>query len=216
MSTNPPPAGVTQVIRDFRAGNHAAFARLVELYRPRLEAWLERHRGRRRADLNSKEDLAQSVFRNLYQHMAGGPTWIRDMASTDEFEAVLFHLATLRLLHAVQYEERQCRRGTVRDQDVAALDGAALTASLPARVPDPADEAAANLTADEMRARVAVVNPQWVRVFELRLAGRTVDQIAADLGLPPRTVDRALQGIKNVLWAWVEQEWHELGGGDAT
>jgi RNA polymerase sigma factor (sigma-70 family) len=203
MSTDQQPTDVAQAIRDFRAGKTEAFNTLVKRYEDRLKRSLERRLGRHRTGLNTNEDLAQSVFRNLYAQMSSNLTWIRDMESAADFEGVLFHLATLRLLRAIQAEERECRRGTVHGQ----------TEALPDRATGPTDEAEANLLVEEWRVRLAQVDPDLVPIFELRVQGYQIEEIVARVGLSRRTVQRGIQTIQTVLGAWREQTLDEMEAG---
>jgi DNA-directed RNA polymerase specialized sigma24 family protein len=192
---------VTHWITQLKAGDplaaqrlwEAYFLRLVKLARKKLEGT-----PRRAAD---EEDVALSAFDSLCRGTEAGR--FPQLKGRDHLWQLLAAITAHKALDLARREGRLKRGGRPRNE--RALPGAedlqADEASLEqvfSREPTP--ELAVQM-AEEFQRLLDLLGDDTLRAVALaRMEGRTVDEIAAQLGCAPRTVDRKLQVIRS-LWA---------------
>jgi DNA-directed RNA polymerase specialized sigma24 family protein len=152
---------------------------------------------RRAAD---EEDVVLSAFDSFCR--AAGQGRFPDLHDRDDLWQLLLLITDRKARDLVQYERRQ-RRGGGRVVDEAALrdengsGGAAPLAQAPS--PEPSPEFAL-LAAEECRRLLDLLDDPHLQQAALRkLEGYTVEEIAAQLGVVPRTVKRWLRLIRQ---AW--------------
>jgi DNA-directed RNA polymerase specialized sigma24 family protein len=171
--TDPTPAG--DLVARFRAGDPTAadklFTRFARQLADAADAALKHQNARRAAD---GEDVVQSVFRTFYRRCRAGEFRID---SAGQLWRLLLTI-TLRKAYA------RARRPEPTGADDAWL------AEAVARDPGPADAAALG---DLIATLLTDLPPEHARVLELRLAGHTVAETAAELRLTRQSVYRVLR-----------------------
>jgi RNA polymerase sigma factor (sigma-70 family) len=189
---------VTRWLGLLRAGEPAAaqplweryFHRLVELARARL-----RGAPRRAAD---EEDVALSAFDSFCQAAAAGR--FPRLDDRDDLWQVLVMLTARKAVRLRRREAARKRGGRVAaEADLAAgEDGPAVLAQVVGDEPTP--EFAAQV-AEECRRLLDLLDDQRLRQLAVaRMEGYTTEELAARLGVAPRTVERRLQKIREA-WA---------------
>jgi DNA-directed RNA polymerase specialized sigma24 family protein len=166
------------------------FRRLVGLAGARLP-----HAARRAVD---PEDVALSAFHSFCARAGRGQ--FPRLGDRDDLWRVLSTIAARKASELVRHENRQKRGGGRLLGESALLDvdraGGEGVDRLPGREPTPAVAAA---LAEGFERLLAVLGDPTLRTIALsRLDGYSVDEIAAALGVAPRTVDRKLQVIRAV------------------
>jgi DNA-directed RNA polymerase specialized sigma24 family protein len=166
------------------------FRRLVGLAGARLP-----HAARRAID---PEDVALSAFHSFCARANRGQ--FRVLGDRDDLWRVLSTIAARKASERIRHESRQKRGGGRVLGESALLDGARLGDAgidhLPGREPTPA--AAAALAEGFERLLTVLGDPALQTIALRRLEGYSVNEIAAAMGVAPRTVDRKLQVIRAV------------------
>jgi DNA-directed RNA polymerase specialized sigma24 family protein len=181
---------VTQWIEQLKAGEPGAaqalweryFGQLVERARQKL-----RSTPRRAAD---EEDVALSAFDSFCR--AAGRGCFPRLDDRHDLWQVLLVLTDRKAFDLAAHERRQ-RRGGGKVVDEAALGPVSLGQFADGE-PGPAYVA---LVADEFRRLLALLgDPELRHVAVRKMEGLSVEEIAAELGLVPRTVQRRLRLIR--------------------
>jgi RNA polymerase sigma factor (sigma-70 family) len=163
-----------------REGDPRAAEALFQRYAMRLARLAEQHLRRQVAARVDGEDVVQSVFRTFFRRCAGGEFTIDSSAQLWQL------LVTITLNKA----RAHVRHHTAGRRDVAAeASGEAGVAPALAREPGPAEAAA---LVDQIETLLRGLPELYCHLLEMRLAGHTGDEIAAQLGVSRRTVYRAL------------------------
>jgi len=193
---------VTHWITQLKTGDPAAaqklwesyFLRLVKLARKKLEGT-----PRRAAD---EEDVALSVFDSLFRGTEAGR--FPQLFDRNNLWQLLAAITAHKALDLARREGR-LKRGAGRVLDEGALPGAERLQGEEAALEqafsrEPTPELAVQM-AEEFQRLLDLLGDDTLRAVALaRMEGRTNDEIAAQLGCAPRTIDRKLQVIRS-LWA---------------
>jgi DNA-directed RNA polymerase specialized sigma24 family protein len=187
------PGSVTLLLERLRAGDPEAsadattrlwaryFGALMELARKRLPGT-----ARRAAD---EEDIALSALDSFCRGEAAGR--FPDLADRDALWRLLATITLRKVRDAIEYEGRKKRGAGRAGEGPGALD------ELFAR--DPSPELAAQV-ADLLGHLIGQLGDETMRrLAHLKLQGHTEEEMAAELGVSPRTVRRKLELIRR-LW----------------
>jgi len=174
------PAPTPDLAAGCQAGDPHAQAAVVRRYADRLARLAEGRLHRRLAGRVDPEDVTQSAFRTFFRRAAGGQFRI------DSSAQLWGLLARITLRKA----RGQARRHLAGMRDAAAEAGDGPLALAAARDPDPAD--AAELL-DHVAALLRGLPEVYGDVLGRRLAGESVADAAAALGVSRQTVYRALE-----------------------
>jgi DNA-directed RNA polymerase specialized sigma24 family protein len=159
------------------------FGAMVELARNKL-----RGVAARAAD---EEDVALSAFKSFCRAVEGGR--YPNLADRDGLWAVLVTITARKAVDLKRYEGRQKRQAPTQ---AGAGDEPALE-DLIGREPDP--EFAARI-AEECQRLLGLLTDPMLRTIALRkMEGFTNAEVAAELGVVPRTIERKLNRIRR-LW----------------
>jgi RNA polymerase sigma factor (sigma-70 family) len=192
---------VTRLIQDLRGTDPAVYeraARLIwERYFRGLLSLAQAHldpRVRRRED---EEDVVQAMYASFCRRQRRGDF---DLASRDELWSLLVTITLRKARNAARGQRRQAR-DVGREVDAAADEagppGWALE-QMEAADPTPAEAAVMNEALEERLE--ALADPVLRRVALLKLEGYTNPEIAAELRITARTVERKLDRIR-ARWA---------------
>ncbi len=198
MYDSAPSAGsITHVVRSLRHGNEDAVAKLWEKYFARMVRVALSKFGRHRARTGDAEDVALSVFDRFCRDVhAGAFPWVTDRHS---LWPVLVSITARRAARLSRDEMRQKRSVLRRDhRHVQSLDLVSRTL--------PADE---SLLLEEQAEILlnCLQTPLLRQVATLKMEGRTNEEVAKELGIALRSVERKLHVIRQI---WLSQ------GGDAN
>ena len=174
---------VTQLLRDWSAGDKGAFDQLVALVQAELRRLARRYMARERADhtLQTSALINEAYLRLVDQRSV---TW--------NDRAHFFAVAGQVMRHVLVDHAR--RRG------YAKRGGGAFMVALSEAEPVASEDAADLLALDEALDALAAFDPRMSRMVELRFfGGLTVEETAEVLGVAPITVKREWRAAK----AWL-------------
>jgi DNA-directed RNA polymerase specialized sigma24 family protein len=191
------PGGLDEASIDlvarWRQGDEQAAAELFHRYAARLLALADRRLSAKMALRADPEDVVQSAYRSFFVRA-------RDGGYIVERSGDLWRLLVAITLHKVRKlaefhtagkrsVNRECN--DTADRDWLGVPIAALTQD-----PSPAEAAA---LADEVDRVTQRLEPGHQHMFELRLQGHSLEEIAVACGCSVRTVKRVLSLIRGVL-----------------
>jgi RNA polymerase sigma-70 factor (ECF subfamily) len=187
-----PSEDITGLLHRWSSGDPAALDHLMPLIYAECRRIAGRQVGREYRDhtLDPTALVHELYLRLVDQRRA---TW--------ENRAQFFAIAA-QMMRRILVDYARARRATKRGGSAVMVSlGAAADTSNDARAEDV-------LTIDEALGRLAAIDPEQVRIIELRFfAGLTVDETACVLGRSPRTVKREWQLAK----AWLYRELYRSG-----
>ncbi len=145
-----------------------------------------------------EEDVALSAFDSFCRAAAGGR--FPRLDDRDDLWGLLLLLTDRKAINQRKYATRKRRGGgQVLDEGALAADsaGGSPLARLPSPEPTPEFAAAA---AETLRRLFGLLNdPELEKVARLKMEGHSLDEMAAQLGCVPRTVQRQLRLIR-LIW----------------
>jgi DNA-directed RNA polymerase specialized sigma24 family protein len=190
---------VSHWIAQLKAGDHAAAQPLWEGY---LQKLVERARHklagtpRRAAD---EEDVALSAFKSFCR--AAAQDRFPQLHDRHDLWQLLVVITDRKACHQVHYERRHKRGGgNVLDEAALLAADSTATQSPLAQVvgPEPSPDFAAQVAEECRRLLGLLGDAELQQVAVRKMEGYTVDEIAAQLGWVPRTVQRRLQLIRRI------------------
>jgi DNA-directed RNA polymerase specialized sigma24 family protein len=194
---------VTHWIRRLQAGEQEAFQNLWERYVRRLVGLArKRLRGAPRGAAD-EEDVVLSAFDSFFCRAQEGR--FPKLLDRNDLWQLLVLIASRKASNLAQHERRQ-RRGGGRVHHASALPGGdesgggLLFADLIGREPEPA--VAAQVVEEYERLLDGLGDDELRSVAVWKLEGYTNDEIAAQLGRAPATVERKLRLIRD---AWSKE-----------
>lgn len=185
---------ITWWIQDLKGGSEEAAHVLWQRYFQRM-AGLARHllgEGRRR--VQDEDDIASSVFRSLCECATRGE--LEEMVDREDLWRLLTGITLKRVAVEVRNASRQKRGGGWVRGDSIFMDDAGLE-SVPGNEPTPA---LLHQVAEENRRLLDSLNNDTLRqIATWKMEGWTGDEIARELGVTRRSVERKVERIRE-LW----------------
>jgi RNA polymerase sigma-70 factor (ECF subfamily) len=187
-----------QLLQGHQAGDGDATEELFNRYVDRLIRLARQRLAPKLARRIDPEDVVQSAYRSFFA-AAGRGRFVLEQAG--DLWRLLAGI-TLNKLH------RQVERNTAKKRDVSKECGLAEEGSLLvgpdvlSREPSPHDVVA---LADEIELLMRDLDPRHREMFQLRLQGYLIEEIAAQTQRTQRTVLRTLEGIKQTLFTRASQ-----------
>jgi len=185
MNSGAPVAGLGKRLR---GGDPRAAEELFARYAERLVRLAQRHLGRKVATREDGEDVVQSVFRTFFRRCEHGEFRID---TSDELWQLLVRIAVRKAHAKVRYHTAQ-----QRDVGAEAAGDNALLAEALAREPRPEE---LMILEEEMEAVVRGFPELHGKGLAMRLQGHSVPEIATELKVSRRTVERALKLLRERL-----------------
>lgn len=177
----------------WRNGDQQAAAELFERHAQQLIALASSRLSARLAQRIDPEDVVQSAYRSFFVAARAGRY---DLERGGDLWGLLVSITLHKLHHQVRHNNAG-KRAVAREQTLDAEAGPhGLAASLLAQEPSPV---AAVALADEVEQLLRGLEPIDRRIFELRLQGYNLEEIAAESARSERTVCRVLDRIKQQL-----------------
>ena len=194
-----PPRSVTLWIEQLKQGNAEAAQRLWERYVRRINGLAKRRFGGHPRRTVDEEDVAQSVFRSLFLGAANGA--FPDLIDRNDLWPLLARLTNRKAVDQIRRANRDKRGGgDVRGESaLAAVDG-----EPPGGLDDVASDVnspdfAAQMNEECDRLLAALPDDTYRFVVWRRLEGHTNEEIAGELGIAKRSVERKLQNTRELL-----------------
>jgi RNA polymerase sigma-70 factor (ECF subfamily) len=182
-----------ELVRRWQQGDQRAAAELFHRYAQDLILLAGRQLSARLAQRVAAEDVVQSVYCSFFVGARNGQFSL-------ERSGDLWRLLVAITYHKVQHQLKRHtadKRSYKQEQPISGSDSV-LGIPGPVLADKPLPEDAVAL-ADELELIMRQLDPLHRRVFELRLQGYTLDQIAAEVRCCQRTVRRVLERIQQQL-----------------
>lgn len=188
-----------ELVTRWRAGDEQAADELFRRYAGRLLALAQSRLSDKLALRVDAEDVVQSVYRSFFVHARAG-RYIFERSGD------LWKLLVAITLHKVRGQAEYHaadKRALDREQSASGVaDWQGLSIPALTRQPTPLEAAALTDELEQVMRRLAA--PQR-KMFELRLQGYSLEEIAAECDCSVRTVKRGLSHIREELEAWRDQ-----------
>lgn len=179
-----------ELMAQVRAGADDAAEELFARYAERLIALVRVHLSEKYAARFDPEDVVQTALRSFFCGVREGRYLL---AHSGDLWRLLAAIARHKLQHKVARHSAE-RRAVTRE--ISQRGAADVERSALSSLPSPSD---AILVAGEIEWILGQLAPVEQRMFELRLEGYTLDEIAADTQRSQRTVRRALEQVKRLI-----------------
>lgn len=186
-------ADAFQLVTRWGDGDESAARELFDKYAARLIGLVRSHLSEKLARRLDPEDVVQSAFRSFFVGTREGRYLLEH---SGDFWNLLVTISLHKLQHQVARHgaaKRDIQREEARGIDAGWFEKFQGRLQSHPR----ADDALA--VAEEIETILAELTPAEQRMFELRLEGYTLDEIAADTGRSQRTVRRVMERIRTGL-----------------
>ncbi len=182
------PEQCQALLERVRAGDEEAARQLYDANIDRLLPLVRRRLSQRLARRVDPEDIVQSVFRTFFHRVKEGQFRIAD---TDSLTRLLMRITVRKTLHQVAYH-----LAAKRDPRLEASSEAGTELDLAQLLTLPPTDEAALIFLDQFEHFLAALRPEDRRILELRLAGRTNEEVAQQLGTYDRRVRRVIEQVR--------------------
>ena len=184
------------LVARWREGDQQAAAELFRRYAERLTGLARSRLSAKLAQRVDAEDVVQSAYRSFFADTREGRY---DLERGGDLWRLLVTITLRKLYHQVD-RSTTAKRDLSREQSFSSEDSLlGLQAHLRSNEPSPVEALA---LADQLEQTMRRLEPNQRRIFELRLQGYNVEEVAADAGCSVRTVRYALKEIKQQLEQW--------------
>jgi len=182
-----------ELVARWRNGDQEAASELFHRYFARLLALADSRLSAKLALRANAEDVVQSAYRSFFIHTRDGRFLVRRSGDLWRFLVTITLHKVRKLAEFHTAEKRDVNAERNETNDPAWLG---LPVSILAQDPSPAEAAA---LADEVDQVMQRLEPAQQRMFELRLQGHSLEEIAVACACSVRTVKRGLSLIRQVL-----------------
>jgi RNA polymerase sigma factor (sigma-70 family) len=188
------PGSVTDWINRLKESDQAAAQQLWERYFRRLQALARKELKGTPCAAADEEDVVQSAFQSFFQGIGRGR--FPQLSDRDGLWPLLVLITARKALDLKEHNRRQKRGGgLVRGE--TALPGPSGCAGLEQVLSSAPTPAFAAQAAEECRRLLALLkDPQLRQVAELKMEGRTNQEVAEAIGRSLPTVERKLARIR--------------------
>jgi RNA polymerase sigma-70 factor (ECF subfamily) len=185
-----------ELMARWRQGDQEAASGLFRRYADRLIALARRRLPARLAQRVDAEDVVQSVYRSFFEAAREGRFELQRGGD-------LWRLLVAITLHKLHHQIRRCTAGRRSIDRELSLEDCEEREGLPSQAlaqgPSPVEALAVAEVVEQIMSQLA---PLERRMFELRLQGYDLYEIAALTDRCQRTVRRVLDRVKQQLRAW--------------
>jgi RNA polymerase sigma-70 factor (ECF subfamily) len=179
-----------ELLAQVRAGADEAAEELFARYAERLIALVRVHLSEKFAARFDPEDVVQTALRSFFCGVREGRYLLHH---SGDLWRLLASIARHKLQHQVARHSAERRTVT---REISHPEPTNAGCSPLASIPSPSD---AIVVADEIEWILNQLSPTEQRMFELRLEGYTLDEIAEDIQRSQRTVRRTMQQLKQLI-----------------
>ncbi|HLJ97496.1 MAG TPA: sigma-70 family RNA polymerase sigma factor [Gemmataceae bacterium] len=185
--------GSVELMARWRVGDQQAAEALFQRHAERLLALVRTRLSNQLARRFDPEDVVQSAYRSFF---VGARDGRYVLTQSGDLWHLMVRITLNKLFRQVQHHQAG-KRAFGRENDVQGAGGLSVfEAESLARDPSPVEAAA---LAEELEQLMRGLDVHRRRIFELRLQGHTLEEIAADTRHSVRTVRRRLDQIKESL-----------------
>ncbi|MBL8797794.1 MAG: sigma-70 family RNA polymerase sigma factor [Planctomycetia bacterium] len=185
-----PDDAALDLIERWRNGDQQAATELFERYARQLIGLAASRLSTRVAQRVDPEDVVHSAYRSFFAAAQAGRY---DLERGGDLWSLLVSITLHKLHHQVRWNSA-AKRAVGRERPLDAERGPhGLSAQLLARQPSPIEAVA---LADEVEQLLQGLDASERQIFELRLQGHNLEEIATAAGRSERTICRVLERIK--------------------
>jgi RNA polymerase sigma-70 factor (ECF subfamily) len=187
-------AASAELVLRWQSGDQAAADELFRRYADRLLTLARNRLSTRLGPRLDAEDVVQSVYRSFFAKARAGQYVLEH--SGDLWRLLVVITLNKVRRQAVRHQAGKRALDRERPMTAGAADGQGLPVAVLAQQPTPLAAAA---LADELAQIMRGLEPKWRQIFELRLQGYTLEEIADECGRSVRTVKRVISHIREGL-----------------
>jgi RNA polymerase sigma factor (sigma-70 family) len=197
---------VTLWCQKLRDGDEEAAAKLWNHYSERLLRYARGRLNAKTQRVYDEDDLATSAFRSVCRGITSQR--IAALEGRDNFWRLLLAIAARKIMARHRYDKRQIRdqQRTLEEQDIpqhgqadtAGIDGVASDGETPELAVEIAETCATMLS--------SLQEPDLQQIVERKIEGFTSAEIARQLNVTERTVERKLERIRRRWQAMIEPD----------
>ena len=186
----------SELVARWRAGDQLAAAELFRRYANRLIALARSRLSARVAGRVDPEDVVQSVYRSFFADVRDGRY---DLERGGNLWQLLVTITLHKLDHQIKHVNAK-KRAMEREHSFGSEDSLfGIQTDVFARNPSPVEAMALSELLEQV---MQELDPRERRMFELRLQGHNLEEIAAEIQLSRSTVRRGLKEIRERLEGW--------------
>lgn len=190
---------VSMWIQDLKQGDEEAAARIWSRYFDRLVRVAGRRLGNAPRRIADEEDVAVSVFNGLCQGAAAGR--FEQLHNRDDLWALLVAIAGRKAVDQIRRQTSQKRGGTDLRGESVFQGGAEVAAGFDGFLQgEPTPEFLAIVEEENARLLDMLRDDTQREIAQLRMAGHSNEEIAAQVGISLRSVVRKL-GVIREVWS---------------
>jgi len=172
------------------AGHQEAQNRLLQRYRPQVIGYARYRLLQLGVRGKDADDIAQEVFLGLFQRAQAGK--FQDLNTRDDL------WLKLRWITNDRVKDARRKRLPFTESAVEQGDGSEALPGMPQVADQQLDECLLMVENDLVRRQLAERHPDLPEIVALKVQGYTVQQIADQMGLPKRTIERRLEWIDQI------------------
>lgn len=203
MSQEPEAGSVTRWIRELKAGNNDALSKLWDRYFPKAKQRARHHFGKNPRVVRDEEDIAMSVMGALFKDAS-----LIDVADREDLIRLLL-VVTKRKVSSEKRSQKSRSRGGGKVAVVTDLSDL-LKNFVSNQKGDIASPESLAVMSEQYQILMDSLPDEFYRdIVRLKLKGKTIQEVAKDLDVVPRTIHRKLKTIQST---WLET----LGKSDLT
>ncbi len=180
------------ILQRLKDGDENAATELHDRYAHRLIALARSRISKKLGRRVDPEDVVQSVYRSFFAH-ADDDRYVFEKSG--DMWRLLSSITVNKVLRQVQKHRRK-KRSIDAEQSVMTPGSTRLPPEMLANGPSPSD---ALTMIEELESVMNELDPTHRQVLELRLQGRSTDEIAKEFNRSERTIRRMLEKTKTTL-----------------
>ena len=195
MSKEPEAGSVTRWIRELKAGNKDALSKLWDRYFPKAKQRARHHFGNDPRVVRDEEDIAMSVMGALFKDAS-----LINVADREDLIRLLL-VVTKRKVSSEKRSQKSRSRGGGKVANVSDLSDL-LKNFVSNQKGDIASPESLAVMSEQYQILMDSLPDEFYRdIVRLKLKGKTIQEVAKDLDVVPRTIHRKLKTIQST---WLE------------
>lgn len=195
MSTDPSPGSVTRWIRELKSGNKDALSKLWDRYFPKAKQKARHHFGTDSRTVRDEEDIALSVMGALFKDAS-----LLDVTDREDLIRLLL-VVTKRKVLSEKRSQKSLSRGGGKVNIVTDLSDLLKNFVLNRKGEMASPDSIAVMSEQYQILMNSLPDDFHRDIVKLKLKGKTIQEVADDLNVVPRTIHRKLKHIQTV---WIE------------
>jgi len=197
QKTRTSPGSVSVWLGQIPAGDQEAHNRLLERYRPQVVGYARYRLQRLGVRHKDADDIAQEVFLGLFQRSEAGK--LPDLNTRDAL------WLKLRRITGDRVKDARRKRLPFTESAVNVGENSSALPGMPQVADEQLDECLLMAENALIRRKLAERHPDLPEIVSLKVQGYSVDQIAEQMDVPKRTIERRLQWVDQICDEYSEE-----------